>query len=56
MDNLMDYKIAFVVLLSLLLIIVLLPFGCFCILTKMRHSNFCYRNRIVSMPENNLPV
>lgn len=54
--NLLHYKIAFVVLLSILTIVVLLPFACFCIITKTRHWNLCYNNRIANFPETNLPV
>lgn len=53
MDNYMDYKIAFVVLFSILGIVIILPFACFYFIIKMRNNNCCYRGII---PENNLPV
>lgn len=51
MKNYMDYKIAFVVLLSVLTIIILFPFVYYFITTKI-----CNNNRVMDLPNNNLPV
>lgn len=55
MNNFLVYKIVFVVLFSILGIVILLPFACFCIISKCRNWNVC-NNRIMNLPENNLPV
>jgi hypothetical protein len=56
MQNMLDYKIAFVVLLAMLGIIILFPFACYFVINKTTLCNRCNRNRIVDLPENNLPV
>jgi hypothetical protein len=54
--NLLEYKIAFIVLMSLLFIVLVCPFICLGIMNKIQNGSCCPENRIADLPENNLPL
>ena len=43
-------KVAWILLLSLLMVIILLPFFCFCI-SKYYNGSFCFKNRVTQEPQ-----